>query len=368
MSFNPKVPYNNLPSLPPPQAIETPAVLRAVIRAARALAELKAATSLLPNPDILTHTVALLEAGASSEIENIVTTHDELFRALGETEGEVNIATKEVLRYRDALWQGVAELRQGRPLCTNLYIQLMQTLKDTRAGLRQVPGTTLTNQNTKEVVYTPPVGEAVLRDKLGNLDQFIHAQHLELDPLIKMAIVHYQFEAIHPFHDGNGRTGRILCILQLMEDGLLSEPVLYLSRHIIQRKSDYYRLLRAVTSDGAWEPWLLFMLEGVEVTAKWTLAKIQAVQALMEKMEAQMRLHLPKQARVRELAELLVERPYCKTALIEQKGLALRQTASSYLSILAEKGLLDTVKIGRENVYINSALLAVLRGDGAGTG
>lgn len=253
MAFDHLKPYNDLPLLPPTQDIETKAILKKVISAGRALAELKGLGETIPNQAILVNSIILQEAKASSEVENIITTHDALFRAFTAQTGQINPATKEVLRYREALWEGFNILHKRPFLTTNLFIRIVQTIRANQAGIRNTPGTKVLNAATGEVVFTPPEGETLIREKLKNLEEYIHAED-RVDPLIKLALIHYQFEAIHPFTDGNGRTGRIVNILYLVSKGLLDLPVLYLSKHIIEQKSDYYRLLRSVTKDGEWAP------------------------------------------------------------------------------------------------------------------
>ncbi|MDA3961046.1 MAG: Fic family protein [Planctomycetota bacterium] len=361
MSCDPLKPYNALPDLPPAGACETVAVLKHCITAARSLAELKAASSQLPNPALLTHNLVLLEAQASSEIENIVTTHDELFSAERHPADQLEPATKEALRYRDALWVGLDALAAGKPLCTNVYISIMQCLRGTDAGLRSTPGTTLSNPSSGEVFYTPPEGEALLRDRLGALDRFIHDPQIDLDPLIKIALTHYQFEAIHPFADGNGRSGRILCILQLLAEGLLSEPVLYLSGAILADKSTYYERLRAVTLQADWEGWLCYFLQAINRAAKQAVHTIAQIRQRADELEQHIRQHLPAKAPHHALAELLVELPYCGIASLVERGLAKRQTAASYLQQLVDSDAGFSVrKIGRENMYVHDRLIAVL--------
>jgi Fic family protein len=278
--FDPILPYNALPLLPPQADIENKVILKACISARAALGELKQAEELIPNQAILINTIPLLEARASSEIENIVTTTDRLFRFAQADEGQADPATKEALRYRTALYRGFQSLKT-RPLTTATAVDICRLIKGIDLDVRRVPGTALVNDATGDVIYTPPQGEALLRNLLANWERFLH-EVADIDPLIRMAVAHYQFEAIHPFTDGNGRTGRILNLLFLMEQGLLDLPVLYLSRSIIHSKADYYRLLRAVTTEGRWEDWLLFMLNAVEETARWTTAKIRAVRELMQ--------------------------------------------------------------------------------------
>lgn len=357
MTFHPDQPYNDLPLLPPSATIESPAVLKAAIAAHRGLAELKGSGSVIPNQNILLNALTLQEAQLSSEVEGIITTTDQLFRALSVDSEAIDSHTKEVLRYRDALWHGVGRMREGRPLATVLYIELVQIIKENTAGIRKGAGTALANEATGKVVYTPPVGESVIRDKLANLDNFLHDENI--DPLVSLAVGHYQFEAIHPFSDGNGRTGRIACILHLLEHKLLNEPVLYLSRYIIQHKSDYYRLLRRVTENSDWESWILFMLEGVRSTSHRTLQHIRAIEAEMSRFYDVAKKLAPK-ATSKELLELLFHRPYCKIQFLVDADIAKRQTASEYLKELTVAGLLSPVTIGREKLYVNRGFMELL--------
>ncbi len=353
-------PYNELPLLPPQGvALETVPVLKQAIAASRELAELKGAGRQIPNQRILLTGIVMQEARLSSEIENIVTTNDELYQAMAEDLFSASPHTKEVLRYQEALWHGYQQLKD-RPLSTNLFIDLVQKIKGQAIGIRAVLGTKLTG-NDGGIVYTPPEGEARLRGLLSNLEHFIHDDQDGLDPLVKLAMMHYQFEAIHPFPDGNGRTGRIINILYLVEKGLLELPVLYLSRYIIRNKSAYYEGLRRVTEEGAWEDWILFMLRGIEEMARETRDLIRQIADLMDAMAETARQQAPK-AYSKDLIELIFEQPYCKIRFLEERGIARRQTASSYLKALAEAGLLRPVKVGREIYYINDRLLRVLAG------
>ena len=359
MSFDPSQPYNDLPLLPPLVDLETKAVLKKCIAANRALAELKGAGDLIPNQAILINSIPLQEAKASSEIENIVTTSDALYRAAASETASVDSSTKEVLRYRTALKRGY-DLLSERPLSVNLMIEVCRVLRDSDIDVRKVPGTAIANQTTGQVLYTPPQGEAVIREKLSNLEQYIHGVD-NLDPLIRLAVMHYQFEAIHPFHDGNGRTGRILNILYLVEKGLLKIPVLYLSRHIILNKSPYYSLLREVTEQQAWEPWVLYMLTAVEETARWTCEKILAIRDLLEETVQFCREKLPGRVYSRELIDLIFTQPYCKIAFLVDAGLAERKTAGSYLQELEKIKVLNSVRIGKERIFINPGLVELLR-------
>ncbi|HEX9392496.1 MAG TPA: Fic family protein [Usitatibacteraceae bacterium] len=357
MRFSPERPYNELPDLPPKAEIETRTILKACIEARSALGELKLAGDLIPNQGILINSIPLLEAQASSEIENIVTTADRLFQFANDPGDSADAATKEALRYRKALYEGFTLLAK-RPLTTATAVQICQTIKGVKLDVRRTPGTALVNGATGETIYTPPEGEKLLRDKLSNLEKFIHeAEHI--DPLVRMAVMHYQFEAIHPFIDGNGRTGRVLNLLYLIEQDLLNIPVLYLSRYIIQHKADYYRLLLAVTTRGHWEAWILYMLQAVLETARWTTAKIKAIRKLLEATADTIRLEAP-QIYSRELAELVFVQPYCRIGNVVDANLAKRQTASVYLKRLVEIGVLKEVQAGREKLFINPALLKLL--------
>jgi Fic family protein len=358
-AWNPEQPHNQLPALPPASELETRAVLKACIEARAALAELKQAAELIPNQAMLINTIPLLEAKDSSEIENIVTTTDQLFQ-YAQGHDNADPATKEALRYRTALHQGFQSLK-ARPLCTATAVDVCRTLKGVDMDIRRTPGTQLANDRTGEVVYTPPEGEARLRDMLANWERFLHNQ-TELDPLIRMAVGHYQFEAIHPFTDGNGRTGRVLNILYLIQEELLNLPILYLSRHVIAHKTDYYRLLLSVTRDEAWEPWLLFMLQAVAETSKWTTGKIAAIRALVEHTTEHVRIRLPK-IYTRELVDVIFEQPYCRIGNLVDKGIAQRQAASRYLHDLAALGVLREMPFGKEKLFIHPKLMQLLNRD-----
>lgn len=364
MSFDPRQPYAALPLLPPATELETRPVLKACVEARAAVAELKAAGGLIPDQGILINSIPLLEAQASSEIENIVTTSDQLFLFDGVNDSEADPATKEALRYRRALWEGFQALRE-RPLSTNTAVQVCRAIKGVDMDIRKTPGTALQNSRTGEVVYTPPEGEALLREKLANWERWMHGTlpgSEDFDPLVRMAAGHYQFEAIHPFTDGNGRTGRVLNLLHLVEQGLLDIPVLYLSRHLLRQRSDYYAGLLAVSTQQAWEPWLVFMLQGVAQTARWTTDKIAALRDLLNETAERMRRDAPG-VYSRELAELIFVRPYCRIAHLVDAGIAKRQTASVYLKQLAAAGILQEHALGREKLFLNVALLELLKRD-----
>ena len=359
-AFDSNQPYNALPALPPAAEIESRAILKACIGARAALAALRQAGELIPNQAVLINTLPLMEAQASSEIENIVTTADTLFRQAQLDERTADPATKEALRYRTALRQGIESLKR-RPLSTATAVEVCSTLMGREMDVRKIPGTVLGNQATGEVTYTPPVGEARLREKLANWERFIHEQQAA-DPLIRMAVAHYQFEAIHPFLDGNGRTGRVLNELMLIEQGLLDLPVLYLSRYVIRNRADYYRLLLAVTREAAWEAWILYVLRGVGETAGWSTGKIGALRALMATATDHIRKHLPK-LYSRELVELVFMQPYCRIQNVVSAGIAKRQTASVYLKSLAKIGVLREIDAGREKLFLHPKFLDLLLSD-----
>lgn len=283
------------------------------------------------------------------EIENIVTTSDALFR-FAQDEQAADPATKEALRYRAALREGFESLTD-KPLGTNTAVRVCSRIKGRDMDIRRVPGTALTNAATGEVIYTPPEGEDLLRRKLANWERFIH-EATDVDPLIRMAIAHYQFEAIHPFLDGNGRTGRVINLLALVQHRLLDQPILYLSRYILRRRDDYYRLLLEVTRDGAWEPWIRFMLDGVTDTAQWTGDKIRAVQSLQHAATDFVRARAPT-VYSRELIDVLFVQPYCRIQNLVQAGVAKRETASDYLRKLVEIGMLSEIKVGRDKLFLH---------------
>ena len=357
MTWQANIPFNEMPKLPPSaEVIENIAILKACIPARAALAELKQAGDLLPNQGLLINLLPLLEAKDSSEIENIVTTSDKLFQYAQE-DSNADHATKEALRYRTALYEGYKQLDK-RPLCTNTAVEICSTIKSVKMDIRKVPGTVLSNQATGEIIYTPPVGEQVIRDLLSNWEFFIHAED-DIDPLVKMAITHYQFEAIHPFIDGNGRTGRVLNILYLIEQGLLTLPILYLSHYIVQHKQDYYQLLRGVTQNQNWQPWIIYMLEAVEQTAKWTTEKIAAVRKLIEHSTAYIREQLPK-IYTYELVQIIFEQPYCRIGNLVDNNIAKRQTASVYLKQLCDIGILEEMQSGKEKLFVHPKLVQLM--------
>ena len=363
MLFNPAKPYNDLPNLPPPGELETREVLKACIEVRAALARLDAEARRLPNPDILIGTLALFEAKDSSEIENIVTTADKLFQQSQLRDTEADPATKEALRYRDALYSGYRNLDQN-PVSTRLAIKTCSIIKGYDAEIRKVPGTTLTNKATGDVIYTPPVGEDLLRTKLANWERFIH-EATDLDPLVRLAVQHYQFEAIHPFIDGNGRTGRVLNILFLIEQGLLTWPILYLSREILESKSDYYESLLDVTRHGDWHQWLDYFLSIIFQSAVRAEIKINRISSLRRHAADFLRSTEPKLVSD-ALLDVLFSQPYCRISDLVDAGIAKRQTASDYLKTLVRWSMLEEIKIGREKLFVNTKLGELLTTNGDG--
>jgi Fic family protein len=352
-------PYNALPDLPPGRDIETKAVLKQCILARAALAEVRQAAELIPNQSVLISTLPLLEAGASSEIENIVTTADRLFEHVNNEE-HADAATREALRYSRALFEGYHALG-SHPLTTRTAEIVCSRIKGIHMVVRRLPGTALRNQATDAVVYTPPEGESLLRERLANWERFLH-DATEIDPLIRMAVGHYQFEAIHPFADGNGRTGRILNSLFLIDQDLLTLPILYLSRYINATRPDYYRLLLGVTSEANWESWILYMLRGVEETARWTTSKIAAIRALHTHTVEYVKAEMPK-SYSHELVELIFEMPYCRIANVIERGIAKRQTAAAYLKQLAKIGVLREHTARKDKLFIHPKLMRLLTED-----
>ncbi|MEM1054328.1 MAG: Fic/DOC family N-terminal domain-containing protein [Bacteroidota bacterium] len=365
MSFDRTVPYNDLPGLPPDLGGMVSGMIPLVVSAHRSLAELKGYCQTLPNPELLLNAVVLHESKDSSEIENIVTTQDELFRAaaaeaVGARES-IPAPAKEVLRYREAAYWGWTELQRTGLITTNTLKGIVQRLKDNDAGVRTK--SVVIGKRSGDVVYTPPEGEGVLRDKLEKLEAFINDDRgagADIDPLVKMALVHYQFEAIHPFYDGNGRTGRILNVLYLIQQGLLQSPVLYLSAYILGHRADYYRLLRAVTEEEDWASWVRYMLEGVRATSQATLDLIRGVNDLIE-TTAETAKEGMKNGYSRDLVRLLFRQPYCKIQFILDEGLAAsRATASRYLADLERIGVVESLQVHREKYFINYRLLDML--------
>nr|WP_221238553.1 Fic family protein [Roseospira visakhapatnamensis] len=354
--------------MPPAVDLETVPVLKALARANRALAELKGRAATIPNQAILIDTLALQEAKASSEIENIVTTQDELFQADVFPEGPQSPAAKEVSLYRHALRLGYDRLLAMDGVIANkLLIEMFQALKGREDGFRTTPGTALKNDRSGDVVYVPSQDGREVVALMTALERFINEDDAcSLDPLIKMALIHHQFESIHPFPDGNGRLGRILNVLYLTRTGLLDIPVLYLSRHIIRTKADYYRHLQAVRDEGAWESWVLYMLEAVASTATTTLALVEGIRGQMLGVKHRMRRDLPK-LYSQDLLNNLFRHPYTRIEFVVRDLDITRQTAAKYLDTLAEHGFVMKHTAGRSNYYINTDLVRLFLDSAEGT-
>lgn len=355
-------PTYRLPPLPPRAEIETLPVLRASALAHRYLAELKGRASSVPNPAILIDTLTLQEARASCEIENIVTTQDDLYRADLLPDSLRNPAAKEVARYRSAVKRGFDQLQgKDRRLTNDLLIDIYRTVKSRTDGFRVKPGTVIMNTYTGEVLHVPPQDPAEIVEKMGELERFTNDDNLSsLDPLVKMAVIHHQFESIHPFADGNGRVGRILNVLYLVRCGLLETPVLYLSRAITQSKGQYYRHLQAVRDDGAWEDWVIYMLEAVAATSRHTLTLVESIRSLMAKYKHAIRNRLPR-IYSQELLNNLFRHPYTLVDSLRRDLRVARPTAARYLTILTNEGFVTKRRAGRWNYYINEPLVDLFR-------
>lgn len=342
-----------------PTRFDTPSILRKLASASRQLAELKGVAASIPNQGILINTLGLQEAKDSSEIENIVTTHDELFKDDLESQIPGSLAAKEVLRYRQALRVGFDLVRGSGLLTLNSILQIQEVLEQNRAGFRKLPGTALQGDGGR-VVYTPPQDPQEIQSLMSGLERFINgAVPFDADPLIKMSLIHHQFESIHPFYDGNGRTGRIVNVLYLVKERLLDIPVLYHSSHIVRTKADYYRLLQAVRDEDAWEEWVLYMLETVERTALQTIQTIHAIKQVLLDTKHRIREAHPK-LYSQDLINNLFTHPYTKIEFIQRDLSVSRITAAKYLDALAQDGFLLKRKVGRSNYYINTALNQVL--------
>jgi len=355
-------PNNNLEELPPNIELETKTILRQAIISNRELAKLKGYCSLLPNDSILLSSLILKEATASSEIENIITTQDELYKALITKNEITDSQTKEVLNYRSALWLGFHEIEKNKILTVNTILKIQAELEKNDAGIRKVPGTSLVNDRTGKIIYTPPSDEKIIK-LLSNLEEFINTDN-EIDPLIKMAIIHYQFESIHPFYDGNGRTGRIINVLYLVLKDLISTPILYLSSYIIENKNDYYRLLQKVREENDWESWILYILKAVEYTSVETLNIIKEIIDLLENTTQACKEKLSSTIYSKELIEIIFKQPYTKIANLVETGIAERRTASKYLKALEEIDILESMKVGKEIIYVNKRLYSLLKNRG----
>jgi len=355
--FDKTKPYNSLPKLPPKQDIQSKAVLLKTIKASRALGKLNGALSNLPNPNLFIDTIQIKEAKASSEIENIITTNDELFETLVAKKNSINSAAKEILSYKSALFLGLEDIKTRPFISTNLCVKLVQEIKQNNSGIRKTPGTALLNGKGL-IIYTPPSGENIIRKKLANLEKFTN-DYNKIDPLIKMAIMHYQFEAIHPFADGNGRTGRILLLLYLKLEKLLEIPAIYLSEYIIDNKSNYYKYLREVTEKSQWENYILYMLDMIEVTSQNVISKLETILNLMEDIEQTIKSNKPRLFS-KELVEIIFKLPYTKRKNLIDAKLGTPKTVGNYLMNLEQMGILKSKKVGKEKLYINHKLMNVL--------
>lgn len=347
--------------LPPKNSkyLETTAILKKAASAHRYLAELKGVSNSIPNQGILINTLSLQEAKDSSAIESIITTHDELFKDELFPDFASSAAAKEVRNYVSALRAGFEQVTASSLLTSNHIIDIQSELEKNRAGFRRLPGTELKNEQSGETIYTPPQDYDTIVALMDNLERFINDDSmLDVDTLVKMAIIHYQFESIHPFYDGNGRTGRIINVLYLVQKGLLDIPVLYLSRYIIRTKSDYYRLLQKVRDAGAWEEWILYMLTGVEQTARQTINTVQEIKNAV--MQYKHRIRDNYKFYSQDLINNLFFHPYTKIEFVERDLKVGRLTATKYLDTLAEAGFLKKEKIGRSNYYVNTALFGIL--------
>jgi len=349
----------NLTILPPDAELETKSVLKQLAKTNRALAELKGYADTIPNKHILINAITINEAKDSSAIENIITTHDELYKAISQT-GYKNAAAKEVVNYRTALWYGYEQVKKREMLTTNMIVDIQAHIENNGAGIRKLPGTVLMNETTSETIYTPPSGEQKLLSLMANLEKYVNEDSDGMDPLIKLAVIHYQFESIHPFYDGNGRTGRIINVLFLVLKELLDSPILYLSRYIIRNKSAYYTLLQEVRTKGNWEAWIIYILTGIEVTSSETLVLVKRINTEVDSMTAEIKEKLPK-IYSRELIDLLFYEFYTKIQYIEEGLGVSRRTSVNYLTALEKEGFLVSEKLGKERIYQNKRLFDLVR-------
>ena len=339
------------------EKIETISILRAENKATRVLAELKGIAKVIPNQSILINAIVLQESQDSSKIENIITTKDDLYKAVSETVKKADSATKEVMFYREALYAGFTELKKHDFISINDIVNIQRVLVKNDAEIRTLPGTKLVNDRTKELVYTPPQTKEEIDGLLKNFTEYLNNDD---DSLTKLAILHYQFESIHPFYDGNGRTGRIINILYLILKNHLDIPILYLSSYIIKHKDLYYELLQKVRTEAAWENWIIFILKGIEETATETIRKVKAIKELLDTTIEEVKSEAPK-IYSKELVETLFENPYCRIEFIV-KALGLeRKAASRYLHRLEDIGILTCSKVGKDNLFINAGLMDLLK-------
>ncbi|MGP1367844.1 MAG: Fic family protein [Treponema sp.] len=337
--------------------IKTINILKAEIKAAKALAELKGIANVIPNQSILINAIVLQESKDSSGIENIITTKDELYKAVSETAKKIDSATKEVMFYREALYTGFYQLKEHDFISINDIVNIQKILVQNDAGIRTLPGTKLVNDRTNEIVYTPPQTKQEIDELLKNFTDYLNNSD---DTLAKLAVLHYQFESIHPFYDGNGRTGRIINILYLILKHHLEVPILYLSSYIIKNKDEYYKLLQKVRTEDAWENWIIFILKGIEQTASETIEKVKDIKNLLENTAEKIKSDASK-IYSKELVETLFENPYCKIEFIVKKLGVERKAASRYLHTLEDRGILKCIKAGKDNIFINTGLTELLR-------
>ena len=345
------LPYKNID-------LKTKKILEQLTLSSRALAELKGYANTIPNMHILINAVTINEAKDSSAIENIVTTHDDIYKVLTES-GYKEENAKEVVDYRNAIWTGFEQIKKDRFINTNTIVKIQGIIEHNNAGIRKLPGTELKNSITGETIYIPPQNEKEIRDYLKNLEDFINNNSDDIDPLIKVCLIHYQFESIHPFYDGNGRTGRILNILYLVLNSLIDSPILYLSKYINETKQEYYRLFKDVRENNNFEDWILYILKGVEITSKQTIELIERIQNEMKNYKEEFRNKLPK-IYSKELLESLFYEVYTKISYVQNACSVTRLTATSYLNQLEQIGLLESEKIGREKIYKNVRLIKLL--------
>jgi len=334
--------------LPITNNVESKNVLRALVKATKAISLLKGYSELLPNKSTLINAILLNESKNSSAIENIITTHDDLFDSLGSNTIK-GAATKEVLNYKEALWQGYNLVKSKGFLTTNMIVEIQEIVEENKGGIRKLPGTKIVKDVTGEVVYTPPQSEDEIRALLGNLELFMNRDE-GLDDLVKLAMIHYQFEAIHPFYDGNGRTGRIINVLYLVQKGILDTPILYLSKYINETRSEYYKLLNEVTTKDNWEEWIIYLLIGVEKTATYTLDLVKEINNLLEETKVMIKLELPK-IYSSELIDSIFSDLYTKIGKVSSDLGVTRKTAANYLTTLENKGFLRSKKIGKDRIF-----------------
>lgn len=339
--------------------LKTSRILESLNKASRALAELKGFASSIPNQHILINAITINEAKDSSAIENIVTTHDSIYKVLTQS-GFKEAAAKEVVDYRSAIWHGYEIINEKGFISTNILVEIQAMIEPNKTGIRKTPGTNLVNSITGKVIYTPPQQESEIRDLLKNLEDYINNFDDGVDPLIKMALIHYQFESIHPFYDGNGRTGRILNVLYLVLNKLIDSPILYLSNYINKNKNDYYKLFNEFRENNNYEDWIIYILKGIEETSKNTIELIKQIQSEMESFKEEFMVKLPKIYSDELLYSLFFE-VYTRINYIEDRCGVTRQTATNYLNQLTDAGLLEYEKVGRESIYKNTRLIELLR-------